>query len=83
MCRVLFWVFFGSRWERDLVTLAASWASTDLGGSRNSLEDAFTAVDYLAAYRTLQEQVSIKMSTTTASKIALLDRKAIFSVSTY
>lgn len=51
-------------------------------GRRNYVEDAFTAVDYLATYRTLQELVSIKMSTAKASNVALLDRKAIFSVST-
>lgn len=52
-------------------------------GRRNSVEDVFTAVAYLATYRTLLEQVSIKMSTATASKVALLDRKAISSVSTH
>lgn len=46
------------------------------------MEDAFTAVDYLATYRTLQEQGGIKMSTGTASKVALPARKVIFTVST-
>lgn len=79
---VFFWIKIGKRfgpWQQ--VGHLQLWKSKR--GRRNSVEDAFTAVDYLATYRTLQEQVSIKMSTATASKVALPARKAIFSVSTY